>query len=180
MNLLERLDASLPLTDDERMLLASVQSVCRDVIAPQAEPCDRAAQFPQASVDAINGLGLNAMFIPEAYGGAPLSYLCYLACVREVSKACASTGIIWATNFHGMKPLIDWGNEEQKSRLLPRILAWLLAGGGVGYLVDTGCKLLWPEYRASALADYATLPAALGEIGTCLWMLVFGIRRPVD
>lgn len=67
-----------------------------------------------------------------------------------------------------------------KSRLLPRILAWLLAAGGVGYLVDTGCKLLWPEYRASALADYATLPAALGEIGTCLWMLVFGIRRPVD
>lgn len=132
MNLLERLDASLPLTDDERMLLASVQSVCRDVIAPQAEPCDRAAQFPQASVDAINGLGLNAMFIPEAYGGAPLSYLCYLACVREVSKACASTGIIWATNFHGMKPLIDWGNEEQKSRLLPRI-----AAGGLGSLAIT-------------------------------------------
>ncbi len=61
------------------------------------------------------------MFVPEAYGGAPMSYCAYLACVREISKACAATGIIWATNFHGMKPLIDFGTEEQKQRLLPRI-----------------------------------------------------------
>ena len=46
--------------------------------------------------------GLNAMFVPEAYGGAGLSYLAYLACVREISAACASTGIIWATNFHAI------------------------------------------------------------------------------
>ena len=44
--------------------------------------------------------GLNAMFVPEAYGGAPMSYAAYLECVREISKACASTGVIWATNFH--------------------------------------------------------------------------------
>ena len=55
---------------------------------------------------AINELGLNAMFIPEAYGGAQMSYVSYLECVRELSKACASTGIVWATNFHAIKPLI--------------------------------------------------------------------------
>lgn len=132
MNVLDRLDASLPISDEERMLLDSVKTVCRDVVAPKAEVHDRLATFPQESVDALNGLGLNAMFVPEAYGGAPLSYLCYLACVREVSKACASTGIVWATNFHGMKPLIDWGNEEQKQRLLPRI-----AAGGLGSLAIT-------------------------------------------
>jgi len=37
------------------------------------------------------------MFVPEVYGGAGLSYAAYLACVREISAACASTGIIWAT-----------------------------------------------------------------------------------
>jgi acyl-CoA dehydrogenase len=72
------------------------------------------------------------MFVPEAYGGAQLSYSAYLACVREISKACASTGIIWATNFHAMKPLIDFGNEEQKQRLLPRI-----AAGGIASLAIT-------------------------------------------
>jgi alkylation response protein AidB-like acyl-CoA dehydrogenase len=47
--------------------------------------------------------------------------------VREISKACASTGIIWATNFHAMKPLIDFGTEEQKLRLLPRVAEGALA-----------------------------------------------------
>jgi len=61
-----------------------------------------------------------------------MSYSCYLACVREISQACASTGIIWATNFHAIKPLIDFGNEEQKQRLLPRI-----AEGGLASLVIT-------------------------------------------
>src|SRR5262249_52976864 len=72
-------------------------------------------------------LGLNAMFVPEAYGGAGLSYPAYIACVREISKACASTGIIWATNFHAMKPLIDFGGEEQKQLLLPRVADGALA-----------------------------------------------------
>jgi acyl-CoA dehydrogenase len=72
------------------------------------------------------------MFVPEAYGGAPVSYVAYLACVREITKACAATGSVWATNFHAMKPLIDFGSEEQKRRLLPKI-----AAGGLGCLCIT-------------------------------------------
>lgn len=132
MNLLERLDARVSLDNEERMLIDSVRAMARDDIAPRAEHHDRTGEFPWRNVEAINTLGLNAMFIPEAYGGAPMSYAAYLACVREVSKACASTGIIWATNYHAMKPLIDWGNEEQKQRLLPRI-----AEGDLGALAIT-------------------------------------------
>ncbi len=132
MNLLERLDDRLDWNDEERMLLDSVRSLCRDQIAPRAAQFDRTAEFPWANIRAINELGLNAMFIPEACGGAPMSYRAYLACVREISKACAATGIVWATNYHGMKPLIDWGTEEQKQRLLPRI-----AAGGLGALAIT-------------------------------------------
>jgi alkylation response protein AidB-like acyl-CoA dehydrogenase len=129
---LQRLDAALVLPDEERMILESVQALAREQIAPRAEHHDRTGEFPWANVAAINTLGLNEMFVPEAYGGNPLSYTAYLACVREISKACASTGIIWATNFHGMKPLIDFGTEEQKARLLPRI-----AAGGLGALCIT-------------------------------------------
>jgi alkylation response protein AidB-like acyl-CoA dehydrogenase len=132
MNILQRLDARISLDDEERMLLDSVRALCRQQIAPRAEHFDRNAEFPWENVKAINELGLNAMFVPEAYGGAPMSYTAYLACVREISQACAATGIIWATNYHGMKPLIDWGTEEQKRRLLPRI-----AEGGLGALAIT-------------------------------------------
>src|SRR6266436_1329062 len=121
MNLFDRLDAIPPLSPEERQIVHSVKSLARDRIAPHAEDYDRTAEFPWGNIRAINALGLNAIFVPEAYGGAGLSYAAYLACVREISKACASTGIIWATNFHAMKPLIDFGTEEQKRRFLPRV-----------------------------------------------------------
>jgi alkylation response protein AidB-like acyl-CoA dehydrogenase len=119
--LFSRLDALPKLSPEERQLIDSVAALARDEIAPRAASYDRASDFPWDNVKAINALGLNAMFVPEEYGGAGMSYAAYLACVREISAACASTGIIWATNFHAAKPLIDFGTEEQKRRLLPRI-----------------------------------------------------------
>ena len=127
MTVFDRLDSSLNLPEDEQMVLASVRSLARERIAPRAAEFDRTGEFPWDNVHDINALGLNMMFVPEAYGGMGLSYICYLACVREISRACAATGIIWATNFHAMKPLIEFGNEEQKSRFLPRIAEGALA-----------------------------------------------------
>ena len=127
-----RLDALPPLAAEERLLLDSVKALCRDGIAPRAAGYDKSGEFPWDNVRAINALGLNAMFVPEAYGGAGLSYAAYLACVREISAACAATGSIWATNFHALKPLIDFGDDEQKRRLLPRV-----AAGAIGALCIT-------------------------------------------
>jgi alkylation response protein AidB-like acyl-CoA dehydrogenase len=102
------------------------------MIAPQAGRHDHTGEFPWENVNALNELGMNAIFVPEAYGGAPMSYRLYLAVVKTIAEACAATGIIYATTFHGMKPLIDFGSEEQKARLLPRI-----AEGGLGALAIT-------------------------------------------
>jgi alkylation response protein AidB-like acyl-CoA dehydrogenase len=132
VNIFERLDASIELSDDENQLLDSVRTLARTELMVRAEHYDKTGEFPWENVKAINNLGLNAMFIPEEYGGARLSYTAYLECVREITKACASTGIIWATTFHAIKPLIDFGSEEQKQRLLPRI-----AEGGLAALAIT-------------------------------------------
>ena len=132
MNVFNRLDAALKLPPDEAMLVESVRKLAAEVVAPSAEQSDRSGEFPHANVRAINALGLNAMFIPEAYGGAQMSYAAYLECVRELSKACASTGIVWATNFHAIKPLIDFGTDAQKKRLLP-----VMANGGIASLTIT-------------------------------------------
>ena len=127
MKIFERLDSSVSYSNEERMLIDAVRTLARDQIAPRAAGYDKSGEFPWDNVKAINALGLNAMFVPEAYGGAQMSYAAYLECVREISKACASTGVIWATNFHAMKPLVDWGNEEQKNRLLPKVVEGALA-----------------------------------------------------
>ena len=132
MTVLDRLDSSLRLTADEQMVLDSVRQLARERIAPRAAGFDRTGEFPWENVRDINDLGMNMMFVPEAHGGMQLSFLCYVACVREISRACAATGIIWATNFHAMKPLIEFGNEEQKARFLP-----LIAAGGLASLAIT-------------------------------------------
>ena len=132
MNILERLDADQNWSEEETMLIDSVRQLATELIAPNAAHYDKTSEFPWENINKINELGLNAMFIPEEYGGSPMSYSSYLACVRIISEACASTGIIWATNFHAIKPLIEFGNEEQKQRLLPRI-----AEGGLASLVIT-------------------------------------------
>lgn len=132
MRVFEQLDRHRKWDSDERLLLDQVDRMVADVVAPNAARFDKSGEFPWANVEAINRLGLNAIFVPEAYGGAPMSFRLYLAVVKKISEACASTGIIYATNFHGMKPLIEFGTDEQKSRLLPCI-----AEGGLGSLAIT-------------------------------------------
>lgn len=176
MNMFDRLDDSLKLEEHERMLVDSVRTMAREQIAPRAAGFDRSGEFPWSNVEAINALGLNAMFIPEAYGGAPLSYRCYLACAREIAKACASTGIVWSTNFHGMGPLVEFGTEEQKLRLLPRI-----AQGGLGSLAitepDAGSDATGMRTRFEADGDHIVVTGGKtfitnGDVADLL--LVFG------
>jgi alkylation response protein AidB-like acyl-CoA dehydrogenase len=132
MKVFDELERRRAWRDEERLVLDQVRRLAAEVIAPNAERHDRAGEFPWANVGAINELGLNAIFVPDAYGGAQTSYRLYLAVVKAIAEACASTGIIYSTSFHGMKPLIDFGTEEQKRRLLPRI-----AKGGLGALAIT-------------------------------------------
>lgn len=132
MKVFEQIERHRRWSEDESLILEQVRRLAETVIAPNADHHDRTAEFPWRNVEAINELGLNGLFVPEAYGGTPMPYRLYLAVVKTISEACASTGIIYATTFHGMKPLIDLGSEEQKARLLPRI-----AQGGLGALAIT-------------------------------------------
>lgn len=132
MKIFEEFAKSRHWSDEERLVLQQVQRVADEVIAPNAAGYDRSSGFPWKSINAINELGLNALFIPEEFGGSPMRLQLYLEVVSIISEACASTGIIYATNYHGMKPLIDLGTAEQKARLLP-----VIAQGGFGSLAIT-------------------------------------------
>jgi alkylation response protein AidB-like acyl-CoA dehydrogenase len=132
MKLFEQLDRSRNWNEDEKLILDQVRRMADEIIAPNAARFDDTAEFPWENVEAINALGLNAIFVPEEFGGSPMPIRLYLEIVSVISEACASTGIIYATNYHGMKPLIDFGNAEQKARLLP-----VIAEGGLGSLAIT-------------------------------------------
>lgn len=132
MTILNQIAQSRDWAEDEQIVLKQVQRVADEVIGPNAAAFDKSGEFPRENVEALNGLGMNAIFVPEAYGGAPMRYSLYLECVTIISEACASTGIIYATNYHAMGPVIDHANEEQKARLLPRI-----AEGGLASLAIT-------------------------------------------
>jgi hypothetical protein len=74
--------------------------------------------------------------------------------------------------------LLPFGWLVLKSARMPRLLGILLMLGCVGYLVDVFGALLAPGYADSTIGKYAMLPASIGEIGACLWLLLFGARLP--
>jgi hypothetical protein len=70
--------------------------------------------------------------------------------------------------------LLPLGLLIWRSRLVPRVLGVLLIAGGLGYLIQMVGGVFMPAFRGSTLASIGTLPAGLGEIGTCLWLLIRG------
>lgn len=182
MKLFERTLAARAWNDEERMILEQVERVVADVIAPNAKRVDESGDFPWDNVHALNALGLNAIFVPEAYGGVAMSYALYLEVVTLISEACASTGIIYATNYHGMKPLIEYGSEEQRGRLLPRI-----AEGALGALAitepaagsdATGMKTSFTEDGDDIIVNGGKIFITNGDVADLL--LVFGKWSGID
>ena len=182
MKIFEQMARQRNWAEDERIILDQVQRVCDDVIAPNAERFDKSGEFPWPNIKALNELGLNAIFVPEAYGGMPTTYAVYIECVKMISEACASTGIIYATNFHGMKPLIDFGTEEQKQRLLPQI-----AEGGIGSRAitettagsdATGMKMRFMADGDEIIVDGSKIFISNGDVADLL--LLFGKWSGID
>lgn len=82
-------------------------------------------------------------------------------------------GVLVAELFWGLW-LIPLGILLLRSRAVPRLLGALLVVGGLGYLTEVFGTVLVADWRGGLF----TRPAAFGEIGTCLWLLLFGARRP--
>jgi alkylation response protein AidB-like acyl-CoA dehydrogenase len=74
MKVFQHLEARQQWSPEERLALEQVQRVSAEVLAPNAERYDRTGDFPWDNVKALNALGLNTIFIPEVYGGTPMSY----------------------------------------------------------------------------------------------------------
>ncbi|XP_066546068.1 short-chain specific acyl-CoA dehydrogenase, mitochondrial isoform X1 [Amia ocellicauda] len=98
-----------------------LRQTCRDFaereLAPIAAQLDREHRFPAQQVRELGALGLLAVETPEALGGAGLDYLAYAIAVEEISRGCASTGVILSVNNSlYLGPILKFGSEEQKQQ----------------------------------------------------------------
>ncbi|MBS1737234.1 MAG: DUF4386 domain-containing protein [Bacteroidetes bacterium] len=73
--------------------------------------------------------------------------------------------------------LFPFGYLVFKSNFLPKILGVLLMLGCIGYLLNSFGRSLIKNYSALGIASYISLPASIGEIGTCLWLLIAGVKE---
>jgi len=73
--------------------------------------------------------------------------------------------------------LLPFGYLVFKSGFLPKVLGILLMMGCFGYLINFLGDTLVPNYSKMGIASYIQMPASIGEIGTCLWLLIMGAKK---
>jgi hypothetical protein len=86
-----------------------------------------------------------------------------------------NNGIEVAAVFWGLW-LFPFGYLVFKAGMLPKVLGILLMAGCFGYLINFTGSFLFPGYDALGISGYISLPSGLGEIGTCLWLLIAGVK----
>ena len=109
----------LRLTDEQQLIRDSVREFSAREIAPRAAEIDRSREFPLANYKKAAELNLTGMMVDEAHGGAGLDSVSYAIAIEEVSRACASTGVILSVNNSLFcDPLQRYGTESQQERWL--------------------------------------------------------------
>lgn len=73
--------------------------------------------------------------------------------------------------------LLPFGYLVYRSGLLPKVLGIFLMAGCFGYLINFAGNFLFPAYHQMGISSFIRLPASIGEIGTCLWLLVMGVKE---
>jgi len=117
------------LTEEQRELRDLVRAVTAERIAPRAAEIDETGEFPWDVVQLFRENDIFALPFAERYGGTGTGALVCLVAIEELSKACATSGLILAVQSLGAVALDLHGSEEQKARYLPRLASgeWLAA-----------------------------------------------------
>jgi alkylation response protein AidB-like acyl-CoA dehydrogenase len=110
-----------PLTAEQRAIRDLVRALARDRIAPRAAEIDRSAEFPWDVVELFREQGIFSTLADEQYGGIGASALMTFVSVEEISRVCATSGLILAVQELGALAFKLAGTEEQKRGYLPRI-----------------------------------------------------------
>ncbi|MFN2469771.1 MAG: acyl-CoA dehydrogenase family protein [Gaiellaceae bacterium] len=118
-----------PLSEDQREIRDLIRDLARERIAPRAAEIDKSAEFPWDVVELYREHGVFGIMFDEEYGGLGASALMTLVAIEEVSKVCATSGLVIAVQELGSLGIKLAGTDEQRQRWLPRLASgeWLAA-----------------------------------------------------
>ena len=119
------------LSEDEQTLIETIREIARERVAPRAAEIDHTGEYPWDMKELLAQQDILAMAFPEAYGGLGSSELAVVMAIEELSRHCATTGLILAVQQLGAMPIMLCGSEEQKRKYLPPLASgtWLSAYG---------------------------------------------------
>ncbi|MCX6291421.1 MAG: acyl-CoA dehydrogenase family protein [Bacteroidetes bacterium] len=184
------------LTENQQMIAETIRKFADVHIRPDMMKWDEEQIFPVPLFKKLGELGLMGVLVPHEYGGAGLSYFEYVTVVSEIAKVCGSIGLsVAAHNSLCTGHILQFGNEEQKKKYLPKLAtaewigAWGLTEPGTGsdagnmstvakkdgdYFVLNGTKC-WITHGKSC--DVAVVIARTGETGDSHGMTAFIIEK---
>ena len=110
---------NLELTEEQQLLQKSVREFAEAEVKPLAKENDETGKYPRGLFQKAAELGLTGVAIPEAEGGAGMDHISYAIVIEEISRVCASTGVILSVqNSLYCDPIHRCGTEDQKKKFL--------------------------------------------------------------
>jgi len=110
---------NLELSEEQKLLQKTVREFAESEVKPLAKELDDTGRFPRETFKKAADLGLTGVAFPESEGGAGFDHLAYSIVVEEISRCCASTGVILSVqNSLYCDPIHRFGTAEQKKKFL--------------------------------------------------------------
>ena len=132
----------LELNDNQKLIQKMVREFAEKEVAPIAAELDKKEEYPTKTLEKMAKLGLLGIIIPPEYGGAGLDTISYTIVVEEISRKCASTGVITSVhNSLAAWPIIKYGTDEQKKKYLPILAKGEKIGAFAGTEPNAGSDL---------------------------------------
>ncbi len=120
------------LSKKEELFLQMIREFAVNEVKPLAAEVDEEEKFPIETVKKLGKLGVMGIPVPVQYGGQGGTNQMYSMAVEELSRVCATTGVIVSAHTSlCMAPILEHGTEEQKQKYLPKLASgeWIGAFG---------------------------------------------------
>jgi len=110
---------NLELNEEQQLLQKTVREFAESEVRPMAKANDETGHFPFELFRKAAELGLTGVAFPESEGGSGFDHVAYSIVIEEISRCCASTGVILSVqNSLYCDPIHRYGTEEQKKKFL--------------------------------------------------------------
>lgn len=116
----------------EELFLQMIREFAENEVKPLAAEIDEQERFPMETVEKMAKIGIMGIPIPVEYGGQGGTNQMYIMAVEELSRVCATTGVVVSAHTSlCMNPILEFGTEEQKQKYLPKLASgeWIGAFG---------------------------------------------------